>query len=108
MPTRFLSDAERRRLAGWPATVSEAELAAYYALDPTDLDHIEQRRGDGNRFGFALQLCALRHLGFVPDDLQQASPVVLTSLAPQLRVPVTAIADYAGRAQTRTDHLTAA
>ncbi len=106
MPTRFLSDAERRRLTGWPVAVPEAELAAYYTLDPVDRDHIGPRRGDGNRLGFALQLCALRHLGFVPDDLRNPPPTVLASLASQLQVPATAIADYADRAQTRTDHLT--
>ena len=105
MATRFLSNLERRRLAGWPTAVPEAELAAYYTLDPADLAHSGQRRSDGNRLGFALQLCTLRHLGFVPDDLQHAPPVVLANLASQLQVPSTAIADYADRAHTRTDHL---
>lgn len=99
MPTRFLSDTERHRLIGWPTTVPEAELAVYYLLDPADLDHIGQRRGDGNRLGFALQLCALRHLGFVPDDLRRAPPTVLASLASQLQAPVLTIADYADRAR---------
>ena len=107
MPTQFLSTAERRRLMDWPATVAEADLATYYTLDAADLEHIGERRGAGNRLGVALQLGALRHLGFVPDNLQHAPPAVLASLAPQLQVPVTAIADYADRAQTRTDHLTA-
>jgi TnpA family transposase len=107
VPTQFLSTAERRRLMDWPATVAEADLATYYTLDAADLEHIGERRGAGNRLGVALQLGALRHLGFVPDNLQHAPPAVLASLAPQLQVPVTAIADYADRAQTRTDHLTA-
>lgn len=107
MPTHFLSTAERRRLADWPAVVPAVDLAAHYTLEPVDLDHINQRRGDGNRLGVALQLGALRHLGFVPDDLQRAPAAVLASLATQLQTSVTAIADYADRAQTRTDHLTA-
>lgn len=104
MATRFLSDAERRRLSGWPAALPAAELAAYYTLDTADLVHLRERRGDSNRLGCALQLCALRHFGFVPDDLQHAPAAVLTSLAAQLQVPAASIADYAERAQTRTDH----
>ncbi len=68
MPTQFLSTAERRRLMSWPATVAEAELATYYTLDAVDLDHIGQRRSDGNRLGVALQL--------VPSGTSASSPMI--------------------------------
>ncbi len=104
MPTRFLSDAERRRLSGFPAELTQAEVATHFTLTTEDLTHLSSRRGEANRLGFALQLCTLRYLGFVPDDLQGVPPGVLTSLAGQLQMPATALTDYATRDQTRTDH----
>ena len=39
-----------------------------FTLSESNLEFVKQQRGDHNRLGFALQLCALRYLGFCPDD----------------------------------------
>ena len=41
-------------------------------MSESDLEFVRQQRGDHNRLGFALQLCALRYLGFCPDDIATA------------------------------------
>lgn len=105
MPASFLSAAERERLNAFPQEISELDLATYFTLTAEELADAEQRRRPANRLGFALQLCALRYLGFVPDDLGRAPQAALATLAGQLQVAVSAIDEYAERGQTRTDHL---
>lgn len=41
--------------------ILQADLLRHYTLSDEDLGHIRQRRRAHNRFGFALQLCALRY-----------------------------------------------
>ncbi|WP_353891120.1 DUF4158 domain-containing protein [Escherichia coli] len=40
-----------------------------YTLGDDDLENIRQRRRPENRFGFALQLCALRSVSYTPLTL---------------------------------------
>jgi TnpA family transposase len=106
VPARFLSDAERARLGRFASELSEEDLAAHFTLTERDRALVRAgRRGEANRLGFALQLCALPFLGFVPDDLTSAPPEAVTYLASQLGVGPTALGRYATRDQTRTDHL---
>ena len=58
-----------------------------------------------NRLGYALQLCALRFMGFVPDDLSSAPPEAVAFVAQQLAVEPDVLAAYGARAHTRQDHL---
>ena len=107
MPVQFLTDAERARLSGYPEEVGEEALAAYFLLTDDELGLVRRHRGDGNRLGFALQLCTLRFLGFIPDDLRAAPANVVMYLARQLGIPPSAAAEvhgYADRDQTRSDH----
>ncbi len=92
-------------LVGKLAEISDPDLAAYFTLTSEDLELAERRRRPANQLGFTLQLCTLRYLGFMPDDLGRAPQAALATLANQLRVPVSAIDEYADREQTRTDHL---
>ncbi len=69
MSKGFLSDAEREHLSTYPTDLSSAELGRFFTLTQRDIDLSEQQRGDHNRLGFALQLCTLRYLGFVPNNL---------------------------------------
>ncbi len=69
MPTRFLSNAQRARLSSWPALLSFEELAAHFTLSRRDLKFLEVFRRS-NRLGAALQVVAIRTLGFVPKDLK--------------------------------------
>ncbi len=104
MPVRILNDVDRLRLSNFPNELLEADLVAYYTLAVDDLALTRRRRGDGNRLGFALQLCTLRFLGFIPDDLTTPPASIVAYLAHQLEVSPIALEEYADRKQTRYDH----
>ena len=72
MPPRILSEAELARFERWPAHVPSAEFVRSFTLTGPDCDLIAGRRRPANRLGIAMQLCALRYLGFVPEDLKFA------------------------------------
>ena len=72
MPVRFLSGAQRGSLAGFLSEVDTAVLERFFALGPADLAEVRRRRSDPNRLGWALQLYALRKLGFCPEDVRSA------------------------------------
>jgi hypothetical protein len=57
-----LSKSEREFLLYIP--VNEDELIRHYTLNELDLSLINQRRGDANRLGFAIQLRYLSPLGW--------------------------------------------
>ncbi len=104
MPVRLLSDAQRERLSRFPDDVSAEELRRHFTLSEPELSVVRKLRGASNRLGFALQLCALRLMGFAPDDLQSAPARVVAFLARQLDASPGDLAFYAEREQTRTDH----
>lgn len=105
MPVGFLTDAERERLNDFPDNIPYDDLSAYFTLTENDIQEVNRQRGDYNRLGFALQLCVLRYLGFVPDDLSTAPALAIEFVAEQLSVAATAIATYGQRIATRTVHL---
>jgi hypothetical protein len=100
MPTRFLSDAEIRRLEGWPDAIDQQDLARY----SEDLAFVRRQHSAAGQLGIALQLCALRWLGFIPDDQPAAPGEAIGALADALDVPARAIFDYPVRPQTRWEH----
>ena len=51
-----------------------------------------------------MQLCALRYLGFVPEDLKFAPLEAIRFVADQLKVSSSALETYGGREQTQSDH----
>ncbi len=104
MPVRFLSDAQRGELAGFPRELDDYTLDQYFTLNGDDLDIVQAQRGDGNRLGWALQLCGLRMLGFCPDDLRSAPGVAVRFAARQIDVEAPGLMRYGRRAQTRTAH----
>jgi Domain of unknown function (DUF4158) len=104
VPTRFLSDAEIERLERFPETIDRHELARHFQLDGDDLLFVRQQNGAPGRLGIALQLCSLRWLGFVPDELSGAPPEGIATLAETLDVPARAVFDYSVRAPTRREH----
>src|SRR5258708_4879120 len=105
MPGRFLTDAERERLTRFPAEVPPEDLVNPFILSPEDITRVLLHRGQPNYLGFALQMCALRYLGFAPDDLLTAPASVIKYVARQLGVSPEALKQYGSRPQTRTDHL---
>ena len=103
-PGRFLSDAEIQRLEGWPEDIERREVVRFFALAGEDLAFVRAQRGAANQLGIALQLGAVRWLGFVPEDLPGAPPEALAALRAALDVQPRVIFDYAVRAPTRVEH----
>ena len=104
MPARIFSPQERKRLDAFPSEIAEADLIRYFTLSHSDLDLVRRQRGDQNRLGFALQLCALRYMGFCPDDLEIVPTTALAFVADQLQASPAALHVYGARSQTRTEH----
>lgn len=50
-------------------------------------------------------MCAVRYLGFCPEDLTSAPKAVLWYVGEQVGAPAEAIERYGAREQTRSDHL---
>ena len=62
MPVRFLTDAVREQLSGFPAELDSEALDRFFTFSDADLAEISRRHGDGNRLGWALHLSGLRLL----------------------------------------------
>ena len=62
---------ELKRLTSWPGEVARSDLAAYFTFSLEDLRWLRRHRGAGERIGLAVQLAALRFLGFIPDELAE-------------------------------------
>ena len=97
MPGQLFTDAERRRLGGFPAQVSPEDLATFYTLTRSDRAAVNQCADDAGRLGFALQLGTLRYLGFCPDDLVATPGEIVRFLADQLKVPPEGLPAYGRR-----------
>ena len=104
MPIEFLTAAERERLNHFPEPIPDEDLRVFFTLSDRDTQEVRKQRGAPNQLGFALQLCALRYLGFAPDDLGVTPEGAVTFVAQQLGVSPTTIAVYGGRLHTRTTH----
>jgi TnpA family transposase len=105
MPIAFLTAAERERLNHFPDPIPDEDLSAFFTLSDADQLEVGKQRGAHNQLGFALQLCALRYLGFAPDDLHSTPWPAVLFVARQLALPPEALAAYGHRIHTRTTHL---
>jgi hypothetical protein len=103
MSSGFLSAAERERWQRFPATIPQDDLAVYFFLSDDDTREVNRQREPFNRLGYALQLCTLRYLGFVPTDFTATPEVVVTCIAEQLGIAPHVLALYNNR-QTQSDH----
>jgi TnpA family transposase len=104
MPGNFLTDTERERLRRFPSEVTPQDLGAYFTLSDRDRAQVQRQRDGPNRLGFAMQLCTLRYLGFVPGPLRSVPSSVIAHLARQLGTDPESLAAYGDRPHTRTDH----
>ena len=104
MPVNFFSDAERERWQGFPGVVPQDDLHAFFLLTDDDKREVRRQRAPHNHLGYALQLCSLRYLGFVPDNLQAIPRRVVTFVAEQLAVDPGGLVSYAKWRRTQTDH----
>jgi hypothetical protein len=80
------------------------DLITFFTLSEEDHAQIPVHAGPHARLGFGLELCALRFMGFVPDDLTSAPPEAVTFVARQLAVELGVLAHYTGSAHTRMHH----
>lgn len=106
MPRRQILT-ERQRSALFDLPTDEASLLRHYILSDDDLAHIRERRRPRNRFGFALQLCALRYPGRLLSPGELIPQELSRFLAAQLGLQIDDLAEYAAREETRHDHLAA-
>ena len=106
MPASIFSETELARLASFPEEIPGDDLIRAFTLTGADRDLVSIRRGAANRLGLALQLCALRYLGFVPRNLSAAPRSAACFVADQLEVSPDEIQSYARREQTRRQHCT--
>ena len=104
MPGQLLSAAERDRANHFPLAISYEDLVTFFTLAEEDQAQIPVHAGPHARLGFALELCALRFMGFVPDNLTTAPPEAVTFVARQLAVAPAVLAPYTGSAHTRMHH----
>lgn len=106
MATQVFAAEELAQLREFPE-VGREELFRFFTLTPADIAFVAPVRGRGpaDRLGLSVTLCTLPWLGFVPDKVASAPPVVVARLADQLQVDASLIRSYGKRAQTRTEHL---
>jgi len=103
----YPSEAERRRLERFPDRIAVEDLRACFALSDADREFVFAQRGAANRLGPAVALCAVRFLGFVPEDLASVPDEALGFVAGQVDAAEHELLAYGARAQTRSDHLNA-
>jgi len=105
MPVRLLTDAERARFSGFPEEVPTEDLHAHFTLMGRDRHAVPVTSAPANRPGFVLALCAVRYLGFCPEDLSDCPTDAVWYVAPQLGLAPEVLRGYPERGQTRTEHL---
>ena len=75
MPVQLFTEAERARRHRFPEVITYEELVTFFTLSERDLRQYSAFTVlPHNRLGYALQLCTLRFMGFVPDNLTQRAP----------------------------------
>src|SRR5271156_3493087 len=95
----LLSSEQRTRLFSIP--IDAAAMTRHFLLSAEDLTLIRTKRRAGNRLGFAVQLCALRHPGRVLDPTELPPEPMLVFIAQQIGVDPALFGEYARQAETR-------
>lgn len=104
MPIEFLTEEQSNQYGRFSGEPNDSQLARYFHLDNTALTLINNKRGDYNRLGFALQLTTVRFLGtFLPDPVNIPAGV-LNFIARQINVSTKNLEQYMVRKVTRYAH----
>ncbi|WP_255553052.1 DUF4158 domain-containing protein [Ktedonobacter sp. SOSP1-85] len=91
-----LPDEQRQIMMEIPTDLDARDLARYYTLTPEELELVNHRRRPANRFGFAVQLALLHFPGRLLAEYRNQKQVpraILTSIAQQINLPVSAYAE---------------
>ena len=99
----ILSASEKESLLAIPE--DQDSLIRLYSFSDADLTIIEQRRGDENRLGFAIQLSYMRYPGIIFGVNQLPNSKILDLVGAQLNIDTAMWNEYSGRKQTRREHL---
>lgn len=103
--SEFLRDDETVAYGRYAMAPTRAELEKVFFLDDGDRALIARRRGDHMKFGFALQLVTVRHVGMFLEDPLDVPVVVLEFVAEQLGIEDSScVKRYTERDKTRFDH----
>ncbi len=96
MAVDFLTEEQKARYGQYVEEPNDIQLARYFHLDKTDLAFITERRGDQNKFGFALQITSARFLGTFLSDLSRVPLNIQTFIAEQPSISdITVLDGYA-------------
>jgi hypothetical protein len=93
------------RAALFDPPTDPAAIVRHYTFSPADLSLIRERRRTANRLGFAVQLAYFRYPGRIMRVDEEPPENMLTFIAGQVDARAEDLRDYAGRAQTRREHL---
>lgn len=104
MPVDFLTEAQRKCYGHFAGEPAPDQLARYFHLDESDHRFIAERRGDCNKFGYALQLCTVRFLGTFLANPIDAPDSVIAYLGAQLGIDRECLPHYLERRPTRMEH----
>lgn len=104
MPKRFLTKIDRDNLNNFPKEISYDDMVKYFTINHFDMKQIPIQSSSYNKLGFAIQLCSLRYMGFIPKDLTSLPKHVLHYLSQQLNIDPNCVGDYGNREKTVRKH----
>src|SRR5438128_5828335 len=105
MTTEFLTDDQEQAYGHYIGPPSTQQLSRYFHLDDADRERVNERRGAGNKLGFAVQLATVRFLGTFLVDPRDVPPAAVVYLAGQLDIADhTSLERYLDRPATHREH----